>query len=120
MRQNQLNRVNAVLLRQWRGQEATVRTACRLRLVGGAWLRTGGVLCGHGSTLPPARSRSVAAQMSQAELGCLPDDAGGNIAVSLGVGLRKSVLSDTHARLCECVEQKTKTSQIFEIIGHLI
>ncbi|WP_314604613.1 hypothetical protein [Rothia mucilaginosa] len=58
--------------------------------------------------------------MSQAELGCLPDEAGGNITVGLVVELRKTDLSDTHARFCECVEQKTKTSQIFEIIGHLI
>ena len=53
--------------------------------------------------------------MSWAEL-----RAGGNITVGLGVGLRKTVLSDTHECLCEYVEQKTKTSQIFEIIGHLI
>lgn len=53
--------------------------------------------------------------MSQTEL-----HAGGNIAVGLTVGLRKTVLSDTHECLCEYVEQKTKTSQIFEIIGHLI
>ena len=57
MRQNQLNRVNAVLLCQRRGQEAAVCAACRLRLVVCAGLRTGlragGVLCGHGSTLPP-------------------------------------------------------------------
>jgi len=46
--------------------------------------------------------------------------AGGNITVGLGVGLQKTVLSDTHECLCEYVEQKTKTSQIFEIIGHLI
>ena len=46
--------------------------------------------------------------------------AGGNITVGLGVGLRKSDLSDTHECLCECVVEKTKTSQIFEIIGHLI
>jgi hypothetical protein len=46
--------------------------------------------------------------------------AGGNIAVGLGVGLWNAVLSDTHECLCEYVEQKTKTSQIFEIIGHLI
>ena len=53
--------------------------------------------------------------MSWAELG-----GGGNIAVGLGVGLRKTVLYDTLEFLCEYVEQKTKTSQIFEIIGHLI
>ena len=53
--------------------------------------------------------------MSWAEL-----HAGGNITVGLGVGLWKSDLSDTHECLCEYVEQKTKTSQIFEIIGHLI
>ena len=46
--------------------------------------------------------------------------AGGNITVGLGVGLRNAALSDTHKCLCEYVEQKTKTSQIFEIIGHLI
>lgn len=53
--------------------------------------------------------------MSWAEL-----HAGGNITVGLGVGLWKSDLSDTHECLCEYVEQKTKTSQIFEIIGYLI
>ena len=58
--------------------------------------------------------------MSQAKPGCLPDEAGGNIAVGLAVGLRNFDLSDTHECLCEYVEQKTKTSQIFEIIGHLI
>ena len=58
---------------------------------------------------------SAAVRMSQTEL-----HAGGNITVGLGVGLRKSDLSDTHECLCEYVEQKTKTSQIFEIIGHLI
>ena len=62
----------------------------------------------------------VEAQVNQSEPGCLLDEAGGNIAVGLGLGLGNVVLSDTHECLCECVEQKTKTSQIFEIIGHLI
>ena len=62
----------------------------------------------------------VEAQVNQAEPGCLLDEAGGNIAVGLTVGLWNAVLSDTHECLCEYVEQKTKTSQIFEIIGHLI
>ena len=53
--------------------------------------------------------------MSWAEL-----RAGGNITVGLGVGLQKTVLSDTHECLCERVVEKTKTSQIFEIIGYLI
>ena len=53
--------------------------------------------------------------MSQTEL-----HAGVNITVGLGVGLRKSDLSDTHECLCERVVEKTKTSQIFEIIGYLI
>ena len=56
----------------------------------------------------------------RAELRCVRVQAGGNITAGLGAGLRNAVLSDTHECLCECVEQKTKTSQIFEIIGHLI
>ena len=58
--------------------------------------------------------------LSYVRVGLCVGGGGGNINVGLAVGLRKTDLSDTHARLCECVEQKTKTSHIFEIIGHLI
>ena len=64
--------------------------------------------------------RAELAALSCVRVGLCAGGGGGNINVGLGVGLRNFDLSDTHARLCECVEQKTKTSQIFEIIGHLI
>lgn len=64
--------------------------------------------------------RAELAALSCVRVGLCAGGGGGNINVGLGVGLQKTVLSDTHECLCEYVEQKTKTSQIFEIIGHLI